>query len=56
MSWAAGCTRPSPWVTSPDNLKEYVYFPGRGEDCQHPKLYELVVEKDNVVYRLRVNH
>ena len=52
-------------------VKEDVYCPGRGEDSQHAKLselvhhvvllhqqliYELVVEKDNVVYRLRVNH
>ena len=37
-------------------VQEYVYYPGMGEETEHPKLYELVVKKDNVVYRLRVMH
>ena len=50
------CIRPSSVFITFVRVKEYVFFPNRGENSPKPKLYKLVVEKDDVVYRLRVNH
>ena len=36
------CTRPSSVFITFVRVKEYVFFPDRGEDSPHPKLYELV--------------
>ena len=36
------CIRPSSVFITFVRVKEYVFFPDRGEDSPHPKLYELV--------------